>query len=155
MKKTVILLLFAVIILAGCTTRMVDFTIISTKNVDLSRAAEFESGKSRITGEDMAHIIVFIPTGQINIKEAIDNALESVPGAVALLDGVISSKFFYIPYIYGQQSYIVEGTALIDPQLASNSDNSLGEYNVVRLDSNGDLESIEIVTKDVYENYKR
>jgi hypothetical protein len=49
-----------------------------------------------------------------------DNAIESVPGAVALLDGVLNHNFWYIPYIYGQESYDVEGTPLIDPLLLKN-----------------------------------
>ena len=36
----------------------------------------------------MVHWIIFIPTGTVNIKEALDKAIESTPG-VALLDGVI------------------------------------------------------------------
>ena len=103
----------------GCTTRLTDFTIISTKNLDLSRGASFKRGGGRVEGEDKVHIIVFIPTGTPNMKEAIDRAIESVPGAVALVDGVVSSHAWYIPYIYGQSRYLVEGTPLIDPALAT------------------------------------
>jgi len=101
----------------GCTYRFVDFTAISSKNVDLSRGADLIRGKNRVTGKDTAHIIVFIPTGRPDAKEALDRAIESTPGGVALMDGVISTNFWYIPYIYGQQSVIVEGTPLIDPKL--------------------------------------
>jgi len=121
MKRLIFLMLvLIVLVLTGCTTRLVDFTIISTKNVDLSKAATFQRGNARIQGVDLVHIIIFIPTGVPNMKEAIDKALESVNGAVALVDGVVYSKAWYIPYIYGQQSYVVEGTPLIDPSLTSN-----------------------------------
>lgn len=103
----------------GCTTRMVDFTAISTKNVDWSKAAMFNRAPRRVEGKDTAHIIIFIPTGIPNMKEAIDRAIESQPGGVALVDGVVYSKFWWIPYIYGQSSYVVEGTPLIDPTLNS------------------------------------
>ena len=46
-----------------------------------------------------------------------DRAIESQPGAVALVDGVVSFKSWIIPFIYGQQKYIVEGSPLIDPKL--------------------------------------
>jgi phosphoribosylcarboxyaminoimidazole (NCAIR) mutase len=105
------------LVCAGCTTRMVDFTTISTKNVDWSKAETFVRAPARVEGIDKVHIIIFIPTGIPNMKEAIDRAIESKPGSVALVDGVVYQKVWYIPYIYGQSSYVVEGTPLIDPAL--------------------------------------
>jgi hypothetical protein len=116
--------LFAFIFLAlltGCTTRLTDFTIISTKNVDLSVIGRARRGAARVEGKDVAHIIIFIPTGVPNMKEAIDRAIESVPGAVALVDGVLYQRFFWIPYIYGQSAFVVEGTPLINTAQASRS----------------------------------
>jgi len=40
-----------------------DFTIISTKNIDLSRGAEFIRSDKRVEGEDKKYIIIIIPTG--------------------------------------------------------------------------------------------
>jgi hypothetical protein len=119
MKRKLLLLVMgiALIAVAGCTTRLVDFTLISTKNVDLSRGADFKRAPTRVEGIDKIHIIVFVPTGVPNMKEAIDRAIESVPGAVAILDGVLSQRAWYIPFIYGQSMYVVEGTPLIDPAL--------------------------------------
>ena len=51
----------------------------------------------RVTGEDMYHIIVIIPTKGNASIEAVDQAIESVPGGVALIDVVVSNKYFYIP----------------------------------------------------------
>ncbi|MGX2041213.1 hypothetical protein ACWJKU_13935 [Methylocaldum sp. MU1018] len=116
MKKTILLILSATL-LSGCATRLADFTMMSSKNIDLSRGANFKRGASRVTGDDTKHIIIFIPTGQPNVKAAMDKAIESVPGAVALLDGTITQKAWYIPYIYGQSSFVVEGTPLIDPAI--------------------------------------
>lgn len=101
--------------LPACSQRMVDFTVISSKNIDLSRGADFKRLPTRIKGEDRKSIIIFIPTGIPNAKEAMDNAIESVPGAVGLVDGVITQNSWYIPYIYGQTWIEVEGTPLIDP----------------------------------------
>jgi hypothetical protein len=105
------------LLITGCTSRVTDFTFISTKNMDLTRVAEFKRGTTRVKGEDKKSIIIIIPTGEPNAKEAIDRAIQQQPGAIALLDGVIYKHGWYIPYIYGQFSFEVEGTPLIDPKL--------------------------------------
>lgn len=104
---------FTCLSLSACTTRLTDFTIISTKNVEYSKMSDYKRGEHRVEGVDMKHIIFFIPTGTPNVKEAIDRAIESVPGGVALVDGVVYHTGWWIPYIYGQISYTVEGTPLI------------------------------------------
>lgn len=111
------LFIIALLLMSGCSNRIADFTIISSKNVDISRGAEFKRSAQRVTGEDVKHIIVFIPTGQPNAKEAMDRAIEKVPGAIALMDGVVTQESWWIPYIYGQTKFVVEGTPLIDPTL--------------------------------------
>lgn len=136
--------LVCALFLAGCTTRLVDFTIISTKNIDLSRAASFQRGRSRIKGKDKVFIIVFIPTGIPSMKEAIDRALESVPGAVALVDGVVASEGFWL--LLGQSGYVVEGTPLIDTSMASGELES--PYMIARMDRKGNVDSFQYVSED-------
>ncbi len=80
---------------------------------------EYERQKSRTVGIDKAHTLIFIPTGIPSVKEALDKAIESQPGGVALVDGVITRRSFYIPLIYGQDWYEVEGTLLVDPRLTN------------------------------------
>lgn len=146
------LLALTMSLMVGCTTRLVDFTVISSKNVDLSRGAEFKRHNSRVTGEDLARVIIFIPTGTPNAKEALDRAIESVPGAVALLDGVLTYEWFYIPYIYGESKYIIEGTPLIDPRLRSAS-SPIEEkgYQFVYLNKDGEIAKVLKVSKEVFE----
>lgn len=103
----------------GCTQRLTDFTVISTKNIDLTRGADFTRTDKRVEGEDTKYIIVIFPTGEPNAKEAIDRAIESTSGTVALLDGVLESEFFYFPYIGGYATYHVKGTPLTDPKIKS------------------------------------
>lgn len=140
--------LLVLLFLTGCTMRLVDFTIISTKNIDLARASTFERADNRVEGKDSINIIIFIPTGVPNVKQAIDRAIESVPGAVALVDGVVSYHYFYIPYIFGEQSYIVEGTPLIDPQLAAGKLKS--NFIFAKLDRNGDVKELNYLSKKDY-----
>lgn len=134
--------------LAGCTTRLVDFTMISTKNVDWSKAATFQRAKTRVEGVDMVKIIIFIPTGVPNMKEAIDRAIEGVPGGVALVDGVLSQKAWIIPLIYGESGFVIEGTPLIDPTLASTQVE--GAYVLSRLNRAGDVAELRYVTEAEY-----
>jgi hypothetical protein len=117
LKKTNIFLILTIILLGGCSQRITDFTIISSKNIDLSGSTKFKRGRDRVVGKDVKHVIILIPTGISNIKQATDRAIEMTPGAVALVDGVVDWHYWWIPYIYGRQWYQVEGTPLIDTNL--------------------------------------
>lgn len=152
MKEKVIVFVCAVIsliLVSGCSQRLIDFTMISSKNIDLSQMSEFKRASQRAEGIDRTHIIFFIPTGVPNAKEALDKAIESVPGAVALVDGVITHHFWWIPYIYGQSYYVVEGTPIIDPVIATNIDYD-GKFIVATLDMSGAVEDLKFVTEDEY-----
>ena len=154
MKKSfcALVLVILFVVTTGCSQRLIDFTIISSKNVDLSQAANFQRGQSRVEGEDVKHIIIFIPTGVPNAKEALDRAIESVPGAIALVDGVITNHWWWIPYIYGKSWYVVEGTPLINPKLVSTK--SIGNYMVSTLDKDGHVKEFKIVDKANYEQLR-
>ena len=134
--------------LTGCATRLIDFTMISTKNIDWTHAANFQRGKDRVQGTDEVSIIIFIPTGVPNMKEAIDRAIEKIPGAVALVDGVVTQKSWYIPYIFGKFSYIIEGTPLIDPSLAAGKLKT--NFIVSRLDQSGAVKEFRYVDEKEY-----
>jgi uncharacterized membrane protein len=121
-KIMFVLVPLVAVVLAGCTTvtRIGDFTIVSSKNIDLSRGADFKRGTNRVKGEDIVVITGFNVPSTPNMKTAIDRAIEYVPGAVALLDGVISQKTISYPF-YTRMGYVVEGTPLVDLGLISNS----------------------------------
>lgn len=111
-----------VLVLASCVTRFGSFTMVSTKTLDLSRAGEYVRDKSgRVEGIDFRHLIIVFPLGNPSLQEAVDQAIESIPGGVALVDATLSSRFWYIPYIYGRTSYVVEGTVLVDPKLVASA----------------------------------
>ena len=63
----------------------------------------------------MVSTMGFVPV-TANMKTAIDKAIESTPGTVALLDGVISQKI-----TAWKTGYVVEGTPLIDPALLTDT----------------------------------
>ena len=154
--KKITVLLFALILpllFSNCTRRLVDFTIISTKNIDLSKGATFVRGKNRVEGKDMVHWIIIIPTGKPNIKEAVDKAIESTPGCIALLDGVLYSKLWWIPLIYGQQYFLVVGTPLIDPSLAYN-EIEIDGYSKIIMDKKGNVIRTEKITQEEFQLIK-
>ena len=90
--------------LSGCMARLTDFTALSTKSANIPG----ERGP-RVRGEDLATIIFFFPTGKADIKNAVDRAIEKGGGDL-LVDGVISQECWYIPLLFGQCGYVVEGT---------------------------------------------
>ena len=104
-----------IFILMGCTQRLLDFTIISTKNIDFTKASEFVRNNQRTDGKDDVFIFIFIPLGIPNWKDAVDRAIDKVPGAIALEDGVLRSQGFWL--IFGYAAIIAEGTPLIDKKL--------------------------------------
>lgn len=108
--------MIACLLLSGCTTRFVDYTLLSTKNVDLSKASTFKRTPNRVTGEDNRYWFLCIPLGSPpNLKTAVDRAIESVPGSVTLVDGVVSARNWW--FIIGEGAIIVEGTPLVDPSI--------------------------------------
>lgn len=149
--KEIVVALGLALTLSSCTQRLFDFTIVSSKNVDLSKANTFTRGYNRTEGKDVAHIVLFFPTGKPNIKEAVDRAIEKIPGCVALLDGVVKSYGFYIPMIYGQTAYIIEGTPLIDPSFGGGK---LSKYNKIELNKKGEVKQITALSEAEYLDIK-
>jgi hypothetical protein len=89
-------------ILEGCSRRVTDFTIISTKNTLL--AGHGEKMDRRIEGEDCKFTLLGLP----DMKTAIDDAVENAgPDYDALVDGVVwyDDRFIYV-------CYRVEGTPI-------------------------------------------
>ena len=117
MKKVILLLavMLSVGCLTGCVQRVTDFTVISSKNFDMSKSNQYVLSDKRVEGVDTKAIILF-PLGIPNAKEALDMAIQSVPGCVALSDGVLEHEFF--SFLVGYVQYRVKGTCIIDPKLA-------------------------------------
>lgn len=155
MKKYIALIFVFSFILASCSQRIVDYTLISTKNFDVTRMKEYKVTTQRVTEEEKVHIILFFPTklysghGQM-LKQAIDNAISSIPGCVALSNGVITSKFMWL-LLYGYSSIEVEGDAIIDPRIAVLSqDNSQSNYYKVYMNDDLSVESVDKINEMEY-----
>lgn len=110
-KLSIALMFVAMLSFSSCSTRLVDFTVISSKNhslnIDVSQGTQV-SGSS----------IGFLGMGT-SIKDAMDKALESAgPGYDILVDGVVRVKNYV--FVSGFQ---VEGTAINSSKMKK----SLGE----------------------------
>ena len=102
-------LFVSALLTGGCMIHHGDFTVATTKLVRLNEVELDKATRVKnVEGDDTAHIIIFIPTGNPNLKTAMDNALEKGGGDV-MTDVRIDNSFFYIPYIYGQVSWTVKG----------------------------------------------
>jgi hypothetical protein len=97
---------FLLLLSVGCTTRIGDFTVISTKNC----AVAVEKSGQRVEGEDSVHIILGIPTGTPNLKTAVDNAIQK-GGGDCMIDAVIEARW-WTAILYGQSGIAVTGTVI-------------------------------------------
>lgn len=145
MKKLSIIV-FTSIILTSCSQNLFNFTLVSTKNIELEKLSSLKKSSERTTGQDKSSIIIIIPTRQVKIDQAITNTIDGIPGCVALLDGVVYSKIWYIPYIYGEQKIVIEATPLIDPSIPKSS-NTLPKYGKIFLDKKGKIKSIKSISE--------
>jgi hypothetical protein len=122
MKKLCLLFVALAFVVTGCSTRVGDFTLVSTQNIELSKMGTYKRTPTKIKGKDVSHTIVFIPTKlNVNIEDAVDDALSKIPGAVAMINVVFRYVSWYVP-LYGQTKYTVEGELLIDPSLKARED---------------------------------
>jgi len=105
------LISICLIFLSSCSYRLLDFTVISSKNTNLT--IDKTKGK-RTEGKSMK----FLGIG-VTIKDAVDDALENAGSKYdILIDGVLRAKNF--PFYGG---YIVEGTAFNSDEMQA----ALGE----------------------------
>lgn len=78
-------LVVAASVLGGCSQRIGDFTMVSTKNYE--RGVNYKM-LGRMEGEDKVLVILGIPLGAPNLKTAVDRAIEAGNG-VYLANAVI------------------------------------------------------------------
>lgn len=94
----------------GCTNRVADLTLVSTKNIDFSATSlDHKSGK-REKAEDCRVAILGIPFGFPNMETAVDKALQAGGGNL-MIDEVTESKTTW--FLIGTYNCIVvEGTVI-------------------------------------------
>lgn len=148
-KSVIIVIVISLTIpIFSCSQRIADFTIISSKNIDLSRAAQYKRSGNRVKDEHMVFVLLGIPFEQPNLKEAMDKAIEKIPGCIALVDGVVYSKVGgCFPYL-GTMGYVIEGSPLIDPKLALKEMPT--NYILATYNKEKDTFSVKYISKEEY-----
>lgn len=123
MKKLLFIAFAALICLSSCTDRLTDFTVISTKNfpIGTGKPTNIVKADKRVVGKDTKHIVLCIPFGTPNLKQAIDKAIEAYPGAIGLADGVVKHNYFSV-FFYGKNSFVVEGTPIYEADVNKTAD---------------------------------
>lgn len=102
-----VVLVAAVAGLSACTRRLGDFTVMSTKNVSIKG-----NRGDRVKGQSCMTLILGIPVGAVDLKAAVDRAIEGAgPGFDALEDAVLSSRTVFL-LLFGQSCLMVEGTSV-------------------------------------------
>lgn len=109
MKKAVLAVIAAAAVISGCTVRVADMTVASTKNYNIN-SSKFVKG-ARVIGEDNYPVIIF-PTGIPNMKTAMDHAIQKDECAVGLTDVVMSQLNH--SFLFGMIGFRVEGDLIID-----------------------------------------
>ncbi len=105
MKKLILpLLVVGVLLVSSCNYRLIDFTVISSKNVTLRLPDDAKGNK--VEGKDMVFCAPYF--GVPNLKQAVDRAIESAgPGYDALIDGVVFNRAAFLT-----SGYVVTGTPI-------------------------------------------
>jgi hypothetical protein len=110
-KSKLVVLAIAMIAFSSCTHRLVDFTVISTKNAEIG----VDRTKGKATEGQKGYFLGF----GFNLKDAIDRALEAAgPQYDLLIDGVVSYQS--LPFVIKVK---VKGVAVSSGSLKA----SLGE----------------------------
>jgi hypothetical protein len=113
----VVFLSLAALLFSGCSVRVADLTLVSTKNIDLSDTQLDARKGQRQKGEDCRFVLLgLIPFGLPNMEEAVDKALEAGKGNV-MVDEVTEYKNIWF-LIGGLTCIEVEGTVLNAPVTA-------------------------------------
>ena len=111
------------VLMAGCSTRIGDFTLMSSKNVDLSQLGSYQRSAKTVKGSDsLITVLFFIPVkSKIDLKKALDHALSKIPGAEALVD--VRFDYRKLNFLLFQiDGYVVSGTALVNPKVVDASE---------------------------------
>jgi hypothetical protein len=108
-KVTLMVAVLGAMLFTSCKTRLIDFTIISSKNVTLRLPDDAKGPRS--SGKEMK------TCATPQLKGAVDKAIENAgPGYDALIDGVIYNKNNYI-----SNGWVVEGTPIKTSKLKASN----------------------------------
>ena len=111
--KNRILLASAILALSACSTDQGTFTVLSNKIINVGGFSLDQADTVKnVKGDDQSQIIVIVHTKtNPNLSGALNDAFKKTGGDV-MTDVTVTSYFWYIPYIYGQDGWTVEGDSV-------------------------------------------
>jgi hypothetical protein len=98
----------------GCSQRIGDFTLISTKNVDIG--GKYKQIEGRFSGDDSRGVFLGIPLGTPNLKTAVDNCIQSGKGDL-ITNAVLDGSYWSV-IIWGEQKYTVTGDVWVKASMS-------------------------------------
>lgn len=109
MRSIVRLAVVALLATMGCSVRVGDFTLMTTKNLGVTPRAL----ASQMRGEDCIYQILGIPFGSLNpsLEEAVDRAVDKASGGNAMTDVSIHQDIFTLG-LYTQICMRVDGSVV-------------------------------------------
>ena len=112
-------LLVLVTTLGACTHAIAKFGIVSPKELRPSQLMGCKVTREVMKGDDSITYILLIPLRwrPYDMGVAMQNAIETVPGGIALKDCTVKETKIIIPILYHYLAYQVEGKVLVDPIL--------------------------------------
>ncbi|MCM1324429.1 MAG: hypothetical protein NC218_09900 [Acetobacter sp.] len=105
--------LFVIIYLSGCCYNFGHFTILSNRMIDTQNIKNENIKKQyNIEGRDVGHTIVFMRTkSNPNLNDALNDALKKSQTDL-MVDVEVKVWYWFIPYLYSQTGWKVQGTAI-------------------------------------------
>lgn len=96
--------------LTGCSTKVMDFTILSTYTSEVSRVDLKKMPKQKMSASDGRFWFLFIPFGTPSMKAAVDKCLEKGKGDIMFNGSIYSNAWSLLLFSY--DSYSVEGSVV-------------------------------------------
>ncbi len=107
------LIALSLLLLPSCVVSHGNFTVLSNKIID-TKSFHVDTNKKmkNATGKDVAHIVFVVPTkANPNLNDALNDVFRNTDSDL-MTDVEIKEWFWYVPYIYGQYGWSVQGDAL-------------------------------------------
>jgi hypothetical protein len=108
-------IILAALTATGCSTRMGQFTAMSSMNVRYLDYSIQDQTVAKTEGDSCIHTVFIFPVGhsddriQRALDDAIQNGREKGLDGDLLVNARINSLVWYIPFIYGQNCVSVSG----------------------------------------------
>jgi hypothetical protein len=149
----ILVLVFGMMFVSCVTTHvehLAQFTVVSTMTVDLSRIGDFNRTAQPVTGESREFQNFFMKwrgDSDRRLERAMDNAIRSVPGGVAIIDVRVEQSSVTRGIRNRQDNrVIVSGVVLVDPRIITSIESDKPIISVQTID--GDIIAIAPITSE-------